>query len=140
MRALLDTDVILDAILARAPFALAAAELLDLNEQGLFEAYISSITPVNIFYITRKAKSDAQRRQAISQLLQIVRVCPITHDVLARALVLPFNDYEDAVQHERAVASGLDAIVTRNLGDYKNATLRVFAPDDFLQHLKSQPT
>lgn len=140
MRVLLDTNVVLDAILARVPFAQAAAELLDLNEQGLFEAYISSITPVNIFYITRQAKSADARRQAISQLLQIVRVCPITHDVLTRALALPFTDYEDAVQHESAVASGLDAIVTRNLKDYKNAALPVFAPDDFLQHLKSQPT
>ncbi len=138
MRVLLDTDVVLDVIMARAPFAKAAAELLDLNEQGLFEAYICGITPINIFYIARKAKSSADLRQTISQLLQTVRVCPLDHSVLTNAFNLPFNDYEDAVQHASATASRLDAIVTRNVSDYKNATLPVFAPADFLNHLTNQ--
>lgn len=138
MRVLLDTDVVLDVIMARVPFAKAAAELLDLNEQGLFEAYISSITPVNIFYIARKAKSSSDLRQAVSELLQSVRVCPLDHAVLTGAFNLPFKDYEDAVQHACATAGQLDAIVTRNLEDYKNASLPVFAPADFLNHIKAQ--
>jgi predicted nucleic acid-binding protein len=138
MRVLLDTDVVLDVIMARDPFAEAAGELLDLNEQGLFEAHISGITPVNIFYIARKAKSAAGLRQAVEHLLRAVQVCPINHAILTDALSSPLTDYEDAVQHACAVAGGLDAIVTRNLEDYKNATLPVFAPADFLGHLKAQ--
>ena len=138
MRALLDTDVVLDVITERAPFAVAAAELLDLNEQGLFEAYISAITPINIFYIARKAKSSPDLKQAVKHLLQAVRVCPIDHAVLTDALALPFADYEDAVQHVSAGAIGLDAIVTRNLDDYQNATLPVYSPFDFLNYLKAQ--
>ncbi|HMF56183.1 MAG TPA: PIN domain-containing protein [Pyrinomonadaceae bacterium] len=138
MRALLDTDVVLDVVLARAPFAKIAAELLDLNEQGLFEAYISGITPINIFYIARKARTSGDLKQAIRELLLSVRVCPIDHSILATALATPFSDYEDAVQHASAVASQLDAIVTRNLDDYKNATLPVFSPTDFLNKLKSE--
>jgi hypothetical protein len=56
------------------------------------------------------------------------------------AYKLAFADYEDAVQHASAVANGLDTIVTRDLNDYKNATLPVFSPTDFLNKLKSQPT
>lgn len=138
MRVLLDTDVVLDVIMARVPFAKAAAELLDLNEQRLFEAYISGITPINIFYIARKAKSSADLRRAVGQLLQTARVCPLDHSVLTNAFNLPFNDYEDAVQRASATAAQLDAIVTRNLDDYKNATLPVFAPADFLNHIKAQ--
>lgn len=138
MRVLLDTDVVLDVITERAPFAVAAAELLDLNEQGAFEAYISAITPINIFYIARKARSSPALRQAIKQLLQTVRVCPIDHAILTAAFALPFTDYEDAVQHASATTSNLDAIVTRNLDDYKNATLPVYSPLDFLNHLKAQ--
>jgi predicted nucleic acid-binding protein len=138
MRVLLDTDVVLDVFLARAPFAKPAAELLDLNEQGLFEAYISGITPINIFYIARKAKSRADLRQAIGHLLRTVRVCPLDQSMLTTALTMPFADYEDAVQHASATAAGLDAIVTRNLDDYQNASLPVFTPADFLTHLKTQ--
>ena len=39
--------------LDREPFVEAAAAIWELNEQGRFEAYISAITPVNVFYITR---------------------------------------------------------------------------------------
>ena len=137
MRALLDTDIVLDVILAREPFAKVSADLLDLNEQGLFEAYISGITPINIFYIAHKAKVGGDLKEAIRQLLLTVRVCTITHNILNQALALPFADYEDAVQHASATASQIDAIITRNLDDYKNATLPVFSPTDFLNQLTS---
>jgi predicted nucleic acid-binding protein len=138
MRVLFDTDVVLDVIAERVPFAAAASELLDFSEQGLFEAYICAITPINIFYIARKAKSGVALRQAIGQLLLTVRVCPVDHAVLASALTSPIADYEDAVQHASAAAAGLDAIVTRNLDDYRNATLPVYSPTDFLNRLKPQ--
>ena len=135
MRALLDTDVVMDVMVARLPFAQTSGQLLDLASKGTFEAYVSSITPINIFYVARKAKSVGNLRDALRQLLQTVRVCPIDHSVLTAALDLPFADYEDAVQHAAATASKLDAIVTRNLKDYGNATLPVFSPADFLNQL-----
>lgn len=136
MRVLLDTDVVLDVIAARAPFAQDAAELLDLCERGVFEAYVSGITPVNIFYIARKARNSTDLRQAVTRLLRAVRVCPVDHNALTQALTSPIKDYEDAVQHACAAAAGLDAVVTRNLDDYKNAALPVFSPPDFLRRLK----
>jgi predicted nucleic acid-binding protein len=140
MRALLDTDVVLDHLLERAPFAQTAGELLELNAKGLFDGYVSGITPINIFYIARKAMKPEKLRQVLNDLLLAMRVCPINHAILMRAFALPFTDYEEAVQCASAMASKLDAIVTRNLGDYQNATLPVFSPTDFLKQLKSQQT
>jgi hypothetical protein len=71
-------------------------------------------------------------------LLQAVKVCPLNESILDAAFALPFNDYEDAVQHCCATATGLDAIVTRNVRDYRNSTLPVFTPAQFLSHLESQ--
>ena len=136
MRVLLDTDVVLDIFLARAPFAQAAKEIFDLHEKGAIVVYLSAITPLNIAYIARKAKSPSDLRQALGALLNAVRVCPITHSILAKALSSPITDYEDAAQHASAQALGLDAIVTRNLADYKNAALPVFSPAELLAQLK----
>jgi len=138
MRVLLDTDVILDVISARVPFAAEASELLDLSEKGAFDAYISALTPLNVFYIARNTKSAASLRASIKDLLQTVRVCPLNDSVLNAAFALPFSDYEDAVQHCCATAEGLEGIVTRNISDYKNSTLSVFTPTEFLSHIKSQ--
>lgn len=138
MRALLDTDVVLDVVLARAPFAKEATVLLDLCERGLFDAYVSGITPVNVSYVARKAHDSARLRQTIGRLLRVVRVCPVDQAALLRAVNTPITDYEDAVQHACAEAAGLDVIVTRNLGDYRYATLPVFSPADFLKRLASE--
>jgi len=138
MRVLLDSDVVLDFVLEREPFVEAVGELFELIAQGACDGYISGITPVNVFYLMRKAKGVDKARQAIGDLLIAFQVCAITHTVLEDAFALPFADYEDAVQHASAAAIGLDAIVTRNLNDYKNASLPVYSPTDFLNHLKAQ--
>lgn len=138
MRVLLDTDVVLDFLLGREPFSAAADELFELIGQGTFDASVAPITPINIFYIARKMQGNDKARLGIAALLRVVSVCPVNHTILNGALASPIVDDEDAVQHACAVASGLDAIVTRNLGDYKNAALPVFSPPDFLRHLKPQ--
>lgn len=136
MRVLFDTDVVLDLLLDRAPFAQDAAALFELHEQGRLDGYVSGVTVVNVFYVTRKLKGMDTARRAVEELMKALDVCPLDRNVLADAQRLPFSDYEDAVQHACAAASGLDAVVTRNLEDYKNAVLHVFSPDGLLKHLQ----
>jgi predicted nucleic acid-binding protein len=138
MRVLLDTDVVLDLVLAREPFGPAAKELFKLHEQGRIDAYIAAITPVNVFYVTRKIKGIDAAGRAVKLLLASLTVCPLNQSILDQAFKLPFQDYEDAVQHASATASGLEVIVTRDVGDYENATLQVLSPPEFLEKLKSR--
>jgi predicted nucleic acid-binding protein len=135
MRVLLDTDVILDLLLDRAEFAEYAAALWKAHEQGRLEAYVSAITPVNVFYIARQLKGTETARRAVIELLATLRVCPLDQAALEKALTLPFSDYEDAAQLASALANRLDALITRNLEDYKNAALPVFSPSEFLARL-----
>jgi predicted nucleic acid-binding protein len=137
MRALLDRDVVLDVFLARQLFVVEAAALLLANEQQLFEAFISPITPVNVFYIIRKAKGPAIARQAVDELLKAQRVCSLDHAVLYAAHALPMADFEDAVQAVAAAAAGLDAIITRNTKDFANAPLPILTPAEGLARLAS---
>jgi predicted nucleic acid-binding protein len=138
MRVLLDTDVVIDFLMAREPFAQRARQIFELNAQRKIQCYIASITPLNVFYIARKSLSIENRLKIIRQLLLQVEVTAIGHEILLKAFDFGFSDYEDAVQYACAEADGVEAIVTRNVDDYKNAKLPVFTPNDFLQHLTSQ--
>ncbi len=138
IRALLDTNILLDVLLKREPFVKDAAALWQANEQGLFEGSISAITPVNVFYIARKIKDNATARKIVEELLVVFRVVPIDHLTLQSALALPLKDYEDSVQLASAVAGQLDAIVTRDIYDYAASTIPVFSPADFLSQLSAQ--
>lgn len=100
-----------------------------------FDAYICDITPINIFYVARKELGRNATLQAIKDLLIMVNICSAEKSFLINALSSPITDYEDAVQHECALAENLDAIVTRNAKDYKNATVKVYSPSEFLKVL-----
>ena len=100
-----------------------------------FEAFISTITPINAFYTTRKEKGKDVAFKAVEGLVKLVEICRTDKAVLQNAFTLGFTDFEDAVQCASAMAENLDAIVTRNVKDYKNATVKIYSPDEFLQVL-----
>jgi len=136
VRVLLDTNVVLDFILKRSPFNIEAKEIFVRAAQRQIEIFVSPITPINAFYTTRKEKGKDVAFQSIEKLLKIVRLTKSDNQIYQNALSLGFNDYEDAVQHECAVTENLDAIVTRNSKDYKNSSITIYSPKEFLQILQ----
>ena len=125
MRALVDTNILLDILFQRQPFVENAAAIWLACEQGRFEGYISAITPVNIFYIAHKRVGSDQARDLVAAVLTIFRVCPLEHKDLSVALNLPVRDYEDAVQVASAQAIGLDMVITRNVDDFTGVAMQV---------------
>ncbi len=138
MRVLLDTNVILDFLLDRQPFAGPADEVWQALQQERAEGYVSPITPVNVFYIARKMKGVNYARQLVVGLLAVCPACPLDDSVMQAALRLPLTDYEDAVQLASALAYQLDAIVTRDANDFAGASLPIYSPADFLKQLSQQ--
>lgn len=135
MRVLLDTNVVLDFVLARQPFFIEADEIFIRLRNNDFEAFVSAITPINVFYTTRKEIDKATAFIAIEELLKLVQIAESNNQIYQNALSLNFNDYEDAVQHECAASENLDSIVTRNTKDYKNSSVKIYSPTEFLQIL-----
>lgn len=135
MQALLDTDIILDLVLERIPFVISAEALVEAYEQGRFTAYVAPITPINVFYIVRKARGGEAAREAIKMIIDGFNICPVDHTILESAYLLPMADFEDAVQLATALADSLDCIVTRNTTDYVATMLPIYRPDEFLQQL-----
>jgi len=131
-RVLLDTNVVLDFLLDRAPFADPAAMLWQAGDAGRLVIYVSIITPINVFYIARKLKGSAEARQMTASLLASSRICCPTHFDLQGALALQLTDFEDAVQVVSATVESLDAIITRDPGDFAGVDFPVFSPDEFL--------
>ncbi len=135
MNILIDTDVILDLFLDREPFANDAEQLWEYHLDGKIVAHISAMTPVNAFYIIRKLHTLEVAQNSIQVMIDTLNICHVTHATLISAANSAFSDFEDAVQHECALDYQLDAIVTRNIKDYKEATIPVLLPTDFLDHL-----
>jgi hypothetical protein len=59
----------------------------------------------------------------------------IDTDVVLDLLLKRPPFYPDAFARWQAGDAGLDALITRNLGDYVGAPLQVFSPAELLKHL-----
>ncbi len=135
MRVLIDTNIILDYVLERQPFHREAEEIILRVAKKDFVGYVSSITPINVYYTGRKLKGKEYTLKAVRRLLRLVEVCTVDKKVLQNAFLLDFTDYEDAVQCASAQAENLDAIITRNTKDYKNSSVKIYSPAEFVQFL-----
>lgn len=135
IRVLLDTNVLLDFLLAREPFAAEARDIWLACEQDRCVGYLAAISITNIWYIGRKLVGQTAARQHVVDLLKVMRVCAVDFQTLTMARDSSVVDFEDAVQVAAAVASGLDAIVTRNGADFVNSPLPVLTPSELLARL-----
>jgi hypothetical protein len=102
MQVLIDSDVTLDFLLMRLPFAHEAREVFKACAQGRLTGCCAAITPIAAFATAQAAIGAANTRALVGDLLTIVSVCPLDAATLHAAHALPLTDFADALQ----VASG----------------------------------
>jgi predicted nucleic acid-binding protein len=136
MRVLLDTNVVLDFVLQRNPFFAEADEIFIKLKNAEFVGYVSPITPINVFFTTRKEKGKDIAFIAVGELLTLTDITKISKRHFENALNSTFKDYEDSVQHESAISENLDAIITRNTKDFSNSNVKIYSPKEFLEILE----
>ena len=85
MIALLDTDVLLDVALDRAPYVQAAAELLDAFEKRTATAFIAWHSISNFYYLTRPSQGSLETKVLLLDLARFVRVAQTTTESLLYA-------------------------------------------------------
>ena len=132
MKILLDTNVVLDLLLAREPFHQDALKLFNKIEKKELEGYLCAITVTTIHYLISKHADKNRAEQGIALLLELFQVAPVTREVLEAAIMMRYNDFEDAVLCKAGQLAGVDAIVTRNEKDFKKAQLDIYSPSAML--------
>jgi predicted nucleic acid-binding protein len=135
MKILIDTDILLDIILDRPPFADPACQLLDLAQKGEVDAYVAWHSVANLHYISAKKVSEKTSRAFLKNLFSFAKIAPVVTADLFRALSLNTTDFEDAMQAAAALACGAEMIATRNLRDYVKSPVKAYAPKDVLKQI-----
>ncbi len=143
MRVLFDTNVLLDALLAREPFVADAAFLMESVESGRVEGFISATTITDVHYLVRRQTKSAEiAMTAVIRLMALMEICAVDREVLDQALrlvranaALGFADFEDAVQVACAIAVGVEAITTRDTVGFAGSPVSVLSPKDLRDRL-----
>ena len=139
MIVLLDTDVLIDLALDRAPHAEAAAGLIDVLEQKPGTAFVAWHSLSNFFYMVAPSRGKHQAKDFLLDLARFVHVAPTTTESLLFAGKLDLKDFEDALQVAAAVACQASVIATRNLQDYRRSPVRAAEPREVLSELLAEP-
>jgi len=129
---LVDTNVVLDVILGRAPWAGEGALVLDAIVRLEVRGFVAAHTITTVYYIVEKARGRAIATTAVSDLLQVLTVVPLGGADFQRALALGLRDFEDGVQVAACLNVGADYLVTRNGKDYKGAPITPHTPGEIL--------
>lgn len=137
MKILFDTNVILDVLLRRQPFHQEALQLFAKVELAEIQGFVGATTVTTLHYLMAKALGAKAARVEIQKILTLFDVALVNRSVLARAVQSKVKDYEDAVLVEAALAAGVDAIVTRDVADFKKAGLTVYSPKELLGVLET---
>lgn len=132
MKALLDTNIVLDVLLDRKPHSVDSAEVFRLIEQGAAEGMLCATTITTLDYLLTQSMSRNKARGVLSQLLTIFEVATVNRAVIEKALLSQMTDFEDAVLDHAAQNSGADVIVTRNIKDFARSVSTVMDPKQFL--------
>jgi predicted nucleic acid-binding protein len=132
---LLDTDVLIDVALDRAPHAEPAAGLLDLLERRSGSAFVAWHTIANFYYLVAPTRGGRPTRDFVLDLLRFAAAAPATTEALRRATRLQMRDFEDAMQVVAAEACGAEVIATRNIRDYARSPLRAATPKTLVSEL-----
>jgi len=136
IQVLIDTNVILDAILQRGEFSRLARLLVCKHEEKLFQGFVSAAAITDVYFIVEKERKREFALLAVKKVVRMLTVIPVNLAIIESAFELPMDDFEDAVQAATAKDCGIDIVVTRDKEGFRNSGLRVYSPEEFLETLK----
>jgi len=137
VKALFDTNVILDVLLDKEPFSEHASYLMSKVERSEINGFVCATTVTTIHYLLSKYLDKEKSKKSIASIIALFEVASVNRLVIENALKSKFTDFEDSVLHESARHAGAEYIITRNIKDFKSSKIPAYTPTEFLSMLES---
>ena len=142
MRALLDTNVIVDVLQNRQPWCIDGQRIFLAAASRRFIGCITAKEATDIHYFARKLfkgeeNADQRARQIVCGLYVLFELLDTESSDCKKAVLSACPDYEDAVMIETGIRAEVDCIVTRNEKDYSASPIPVYTPANFCALLYS---
>ena len=142
MRVLLDTNVVLDYLLNRMPWADHAQVIWQAHEAGRLNAHIAATTLTDIFYIVRKGLGLELAWTGVHTCLDQLIVVGVDLPDLRSACSFSGRDFEDNLQLACAVNIGAQFIISRDTTGFVGGSIPVMSPEEMATRLmdSAKPT
>lgn len=131
MRVIFDLNVLLDVMQQREKFYEASAAALSKSLDGECEGIIPGHAVTTLHYLLTRYVDKQKADESVDFLVDNFVIVNAEVETFRRARQLNMNDFEDAVVTAIAIKAKCDAIVTRNISDFKQSPIQVLLPEEF---------
>jgi predicted nucleic acid-binding protein len=131
VKALFDTNIVLDVVLDRPQLAVASRAALTWGFDHPGHAWLAwhSVATL-VFFLGKHGRREAVR-PLIGELVARLAIAGGSDRELLRTIELPVPDFEDAMVVALAESVGVTHIVTRNTADFRRSPVKAVTPEDF---------
>ena len=132
---LVDTNIFLDVLYNRDGLVDTSSAFLLKSHINHDKIYISAATLKDIAYFLKKTLHDDSlvQKELVKIYSNISKVISSTADDVINSFYED-GDFEDNVQINSAIRTMCDAIITRNIKDYKNKGINCLTPEEYLKY------
>jgi predicted nucleic acid-binding protein len=138
-KVVVDTNIVIDCVNQRDPFYPDARKLMMCGSVGELDLWVSASQFTDLVYILSDGGMQSRIPSALERLETLrsfVNVAPVDAWCVDRMLATHWNDPEDALVVEVALAIKADAIVTRDAELRKRSVLPAFDCADLFAWLE----
>ena len=143
MRAILDTNVVVDVLQRREPWFQDGAVIFRAIANKQVTGCLTAKQIADLHFFSRKQfkgeeNVDARARQVVGKILSLFELIDTLGIDCQNALGINNGDYEDAILIESVARAGVEYIVTRNPAHYKTSSVQVYSPAEFVRFISRQ--
>ena len=136
MKVVIDTNIILDALMKREPWAATAQALLRAAAMDKIKGFIIASQTTDVFYLLcRQGADETTAKSIIQRLTESVKVFDVTSADVKNALASTMQDYEDGLLACCAKRQKMEYIITRNEAGFAQSPVMAISPLAFAEQL-----
>lgn len=134
MKVFIDTNILIDFLAAREPFAEEAMALFQLADNDEIELMVSDLTIINTVYILRRMHYGlSEIYDSLDNIRPLLTITSMGATVVDCCLQHRSDDFEDEMQYFSAIDANADYIITRNKKDFDFGDSAVMTPQEFFK-------
>ncbi len=133
MKVLFDLNILLDVMQQREAFYTASAAAQSKALRGECEGVVPCHAITTLHYLLTRYVDKQKADEGIDFLLENLEVVSADTTTFQQARQLHMKDFEDAVVASVAAQAGCQAIITRNIDDFRHSPVNALLPQEFIQ-------
>lgn len=141
MRAVLDTNILIDFVLDRQPFAEVAALIMELGYLGELELWVGSSQVSDLVYVMTeggKASLAERAKTTMARLRRIIHIYATDEEDYDAVAASTWTDLEDAFVYQTACRTKSEAIITRDAKGFQRSSIKVFSGEGLFAFLEQE--